>query len=84
MMKTCDKTHAHAMGTRSCFSYTNKTDVPKNLKIKIHKTTALPTVCIGMLEYKLRVSDNRILMTILLHKDEDVVGEWRKLHNVYS
>jgi hypothetical protein len=32
-------------------------------------------------EYRLRVSENRVLRRIFGHKREEVAGGWRRLHN---
>jgi hypothetical protein len=61
----------------------------KNLKIGIYKTIILPVVLYGCEtwsltlreEHKLRVSENRVLRRIFGLKEDEVTGEWRKLHN---
>jgi len=58
------------------------------LKIKIHKTIILPAVLYGhetfsltlREEHRVRVSENRVLGTFGL-KREEVLGGWRRLHN---
>jgi hypothetical protein len=63
--------------------------LPKNLKIRLHKTIILPVVLYGCEtwsltlreEYRLRVFENRVLMRIFGPKRDEVTGEWRKLHN---
>jgi hypothetical protein len=62
--------------------------ISKNLKIKIYKTVILPVVLYGCEtwsltlgeEYRLRVSENRVLRRIFGPKREED-GSWRKLHN---
>jgi hypothetical protein len=69
----------------------------RNVKVKIYKTTILPAVLYGCEtwsltlreEHRLRVFENRVLRRIFGPKRDDVMGEWRKmhneeLHNVYS
>jgi hypothetical protein len=61
----------------------------KNVKIKIYQTIISPVVLYGcetwslMLgeEHGLRVSENRMLRRIFGPKRDEVMGEWRKLHN---
>ena len=61
----------------------------KKLKIKIYRTITLPAVLYGCEtwsltlreERRLRVFENRVLMTVLGTKRDEVTGEWRKLHN---
>ena len=61
----------------------------KNTKIKIHRTIILPVVLYGCetwsltlrQEYKLRVFENRVLRRIFGPKRDEILGEWRKLHN---
>jgi hypothetical protein len=61
----------------------------KNLKIRIYKTIILPVVLYGCEtwsltlneEHRLRVFENRVLRRIFGPKRNDVMGEWRKLHN---
>jgi len=61
----------------------------KNLKIKIHRTIILPVVLYGCEtwsltlgeECRLRVSENRVLGRIFGPKRDEVIGEWRELHN---
>jgi len=63
--------------------------LPKNLKIKIYRTTILPVVWYGCEtwsltmreERRLRVFENRVLRRILGPRRDEVTGEWRKLHN---
>ena len=63
--------------------------LPKNLKIKIYRTIILPVVLYGCEtwsltlreERKLRVSENTVLRRIFRPRREDVMGEWRRLHN---
>jgi hypothetical protein len=61
----------------------------KNKKIKIYKNIILPGVLYGCetwsltsrKESRLRVFENRVLRRIFGPKRDDVIGEWRKLHN---
>jgi len=61
----------------------------KNLKIKIYRTIILPVIfneCETWSltlreERKLRVFENRVLRRIFGPKEDEVTGEWRKLHN---
>jgi hypothetical protein len=59
------------------------------VKVKIYKTIILPVVLYGcetwslMLreEHSLRVFENRVLRRTFGPKRDEVMGEWRKLHN---
>jgi hypothetical protein len=61
----------------------------RNVKIKIHKTIILPVVLYRCEtwsltlreEHRLRVFENMVLRRIFGPKRDDVMGEWRKLHN---
>jgi len=62
----------------------------KNLKSKIYRTIILPVVfCMGCEtwsltlreEHRLRVFENRVLRRIFGLKRDEVIREWRKLHN---
>jgi hypothetical protein len=61
----------------------------KNLKIRIYKTIILPVVLYGCEiwslalreEHRLRVFENEVLRRIFGPKRDEVMGEWRKLHN---
>ena len=61
----------------------------KNLKIKICRTIILPFVSYGCEtwslilreERRLRVFDERVFRRILGPKRDEVIREWRKLHN---
>ena len=61
----------------------------KNLKIKIYRTIILPVVLYGCEnwsltlreERRLRMYENRVLRRIFWPKREEVIREWRKLHN---
>jgi len=61
----------------------------KNLKIKIYRTTILPVVLYGCEtwsltlreEHRLRVFENWVLRRVFGPKRDEVIGEWRKLHN---
>jgi len=60
----------------------------KNLKIKIYRTVILP-VLYGYgtwsltlrEERRLRVFENRVLRGIFGPRRDEVIGEWRKVHN---
>jgi hypothetical protein len=60
-----------------------------NLKIKIYKTIILPVVLYGCetwsltlrKERKLRVFENMVLRRIFGPRRDNVMGEWRRLHN---
>ncbi|KAJ4435464.1 hypothetical protein ANN_18080 [Periplaneta americana] len=61
----------------------------KNLKVRIYKTVILPIVLYGCEtwtltlreEHRLRVIENKVLRKIFGAKRDEVIGEWRKLHN---
>jgi hypothetical protein len=61
----------------------------RNVKVKIYKTIILPVVLNGCEtwyltlreEHRLRVFENRVLRRIFGPKRDEVMGEWRKLHN---
>jgi len=61
----------------------------KNIKIKIYGTVILPVVWYGCEtwsltlreERRLRVSENRVLRRIFGPKRDEIIGEWRKLHD---
>jgi hypothetical protein len=61
----------------------------KNLKIRIYKIIILPVVLYGCEtwsltlreEHRLRRFENRVLRRIFGPKRDEVIGEWRKLHN---
>jgi len=61
----------------------------KNLKIKIYRTIILPVVLYGcetwsltlQEERKLRVFENMVLRRIFGPRRDEVMGEWRRLHN---
>jgi hypothetical protein len=61
----------------------------KNKKIKIYKTIILLVVFYGCKawsltlkeEHRLRVFENRVLRRIFGPKRDEVMGDWRKLHN---
>jgi hypothetical protein len=63
--------------------------LPKNLKIKIHRTIILPVVLYGCEtwsltlreESRLRVFENRVLRRVFVPKRDEVTRECRKLHN---
>ena len=61
----------------------------KNLKIKVHRSIILPVVLYGcetwsltlQEERKLKVFENRVLRRIFGPRRDEVMGEWRRLHN---
>jgi hypothetical protein len=61
---------------------------PKILRLKIYKTITLPVVLYGCEtwsltlkeKHRLSVSENRVLKRMFV-KREEVVGDWRILHN---
>jgi hypothetical protein len=61
----------------------------KNLKIRIYNTIILPVLLYGCEiwsltvreEHRLRMFENRVLRRIFGPKRDEVMGEWRKLHN---
>ena len=61
----------------------------KNLKIKIYRTIILPLVLYGCEtwlltlreERKLRVFENMVLRRIFGPRRDEIMGEWRRLHN---
>jgi hypothetical protein len=60
----------------------------KNLKIKIYRTIIFPVVCgcetwsLTLREKgRLRVFENRVLRRIFGPKRDELINEWRKLHN---
>jgi hypothetical protein len=58
----------------------------RNVKVKIYKTIILPVVLYGCETWSLtlredRVFENRVLRRIFGPKRDEVMGEWRKLHN---
>jgi hypothetical protein len=61
----------------------------QNVEVKIYKTIILPVVLYGCEtwsvtlreEHRLRVFENRVLRRIFGPKRDEVMGEWRKLHN---
>jgi len=63
--------------------------ISKKLKIKIYRTIILPVVLYVCEtwsltlreELRLRVFENRVLRRVFGPKMDEVIGEWRKLHN---
>jgi hypothetical protein len=53
----------------------------KNLKIRIYKTIILPVVLYGCEILSLILRENRVLRRIFGPKRDEVIGDWRKLHN---
>jgi hypothetical protein len=69
----------------------------RDLKVKIYRTIILPVIWYGCEncsvtlkeEHRLRVFENRVLRKIFGPKRNEVMGDWRnlhngKLHNLYS
>jgi hypothetical protein len=62
----------------------------KNLKIKIYRTIILPVGLYGCETWsltlrelrKLRVFENKVLRRIFGPRRDEVIGDWKKLHNV--
>jgi hypothetical protein len=62
----------------------------RNAKVRIYKTIILPFVLYGCQnwsltlreEHRLAVFENRVLRRIFGPERGEVMGEWRKLHNV--
>jgi hypothetical protein len=60
-----------------------------NVEVKMYKTIILPVVLYGCEtwsltlreEHRLRVFENRVLRRIFGRKRDEVMGEWRKVHN---
>jgi len=67
----------------------SSTSLSKHLKINIYRTIILPVVLYGCEtwsltfreEHRLRVSENRVLRRIFRCKRDEVIEEWRTLHN---
>jgi hypothetical protein len=61
----------------------------KNIEIRMYRTIILPVVLYGCEtwsltlreEHRLRVFENRVLRRIFGPKRDEVMGDWRKLHN---
>jgi hypothetical protein len=61
----------------------------ENVKIKTYKPLMFPVVLYECLtwsltlreEHRLRVFENRILRKIFRPKRDEIIGDWRKLHN---
>jgi hypothetical protein len=61
----------------------------RNVKVTIYKTIILPVVLYGCEtwsltlreEHRLRVFENRVLRRIFGPKMDEVLGEWREMHN---
>jgi hypothetical protein len=61
----------------------------KKVEVKVYKTIILPVVLYGCgtwsltlrEEHRLRVLENRVLRRIFGPKQDEVTGEWRKLHS---
>jgi hypothetical protein len=71
------------------FSLLSSRLLSRNVKVKIYKTIILPVVLYGCEtwslrlreEHRLRVFENRVLRRIFGPKRDEVMGDWRKLHN---
>ncbi|KAJ4439081.1 hypothetical protein ANN_15038 [Periplaneta americana] len=67
----------------------SSSQLSKNLKVRIYKTVILPVVLYGCEtwtltlreEHRFRVFENKVLRKIFGAKQDEVTGEWRKLHN---
>jgi hypothetical protein len=76
-------------GNACYLSVLNLLSAVKNLKIRVYKTIILPVVLYGREtwslplreDHRLRVFENRVLRRIFGPKRDEVMGEWRKLHN---
>ena len=63
--------------------------ISKNLKIKIYRNIILPVELYGCETWSLtlreerrwRVFENRVLSRIFGLRRDEVIGEWRKIHN---
>jgi len=61
----------------------------KNIKMKIGRNIILPVVLYGCEKWSLtlreerilRVLENRLLRRIFAFKRDEVIGQWKKLHN---
>jgi hypothetical protein len=71
------------------FSLLSSCLLSRNLKVKIYKTISLPVALYGYEtwsltlreEHTLRVFENSLLRRIFGPKRDEVMGQWRKLHN---
>jgi hypothetical protein len=71
------------------FSHSSSRLLSEKVKVKIYKTIIPPVVLYGCEtwsltsreEHRLRCFENRILRRIFGPKRDEVMGEWRKLHN---
>jgi hypothetical protein len=62
--------------------------LPKNIKLRIHKTVIMPLILYGCEtwsltlrgKHRLRESDNRVLRRIFGPKRDEVTGDWTRLH----
>jgi hypothetical protein len=74
---------------RSVKSLLSSCLLSRNVKVQIYKTIILPAVLHGCEtwsvilreERRLGVFENRVVRRIFGPKRDDVMGEWRKLHN---
>jgi hypothetical protein len=63
--------------------------LPKNVKIRIYKTIIFPVVLYGCEawsltlreEHRLRVFKNRVPRRMFESKKDEIMGDWRKIHN---
>jgi hypothetical protein len=80
---------SNLLGYHSVHSLLSSRLLSGNVKVKIYKTIILPVVLYGCEtwsvtlteEHRLRVFENRVLRGIFGPKRDEVMGEWRKLHN---
>jgi hypothetical protein len=75
---------SHLAQNRSCSSFLHK-----NINIKMHRTIILPVVLCGFESWSLTLSEETrptlfdcgMLRTEIGPKMDEVIGEWRRLHN---
>jgi hypothetical protein len=71
------------------FSLLSSRLLSRNVKVNIYKTIILPLVLYGCEtwsltlreEHRLRMFENRVLRRIFGPNRDEVMGEWRKLHD---
>ena len=76
----------------ACYHFLSSRLLSKNLKIKIYRTIILPIVLYGCEtwsltlreERKLRVFENMMLRRISGPRRDEIMGEWRRLHNSHT
>jgi hypothetical protein len=72
-----------------CPSLLSSRLLSRSIKVKIYKTVILPVVLYGCEtwslalreQHRLRVFEKRVLRRIFGPKEDEVAGEWRKLHS---